>query len=235
MPKAMILAAGLGTRLLPLTANRPKALVDIAGKPLIGHVMESLRKHNIKNIIVNLHHFADQLQQYLSGPEFGDLEISFSNERQQLLDTGGAISKAAWFFDDDRPFLVHNCDVISRIPLNELIEFHKRNNAIATLAVSQRKTQRPLAFNSQGFLSGRWNNELHKGFRHLAFSGIYALSSEIFAFMPTGGVFSIIDVLIAAAEKKPVLAFEHSEEIWVDAGSRKNLKKAVQLLKNTHL
>jgi len=235
MTKAMILAAGLGTRLLPLTENRPKALVEIAGKPLIGHVMESLRKQKIKNIIVNLHHFADQLQQYLSGPEFGDLEISFSDERQKLLDTGGAISNAAWFFDDHRPFLVHNCDVISLIPLDELIDFHIQNKAVATLAVSPRNTQRPLAFSSEGLLVGRWNNKIQQGIRPLAFSGIYVLSPEIFSFMPAKDVFSIIDVLIAAAEKKPVLAFEHREEIWVDAGSRKNLKKTVQLLKNTHL
>jgi NDP-sugar pyrophosphorylase family protein len=235
MPKAMILAAGTGTRLMPLTALRPKALVEVAGKPLIGHVIDRLRKHGIKNIIVNLHHFAEQLQQYLRSPEFGDLEISFSDERQQLLDTGGAIRKSAWFFDDGLPFLVHNCDVVSIIPLNELIEFHQKNQAIATLAVSQRKTQRPLAFSSEGIFSGRWNNELHQRLHPLAFSGVYVLSPEIFAFMPGSGVFSIIDVLITAVEKLPVRAFEHSEEMWVDAGNRKNLEKAEQLLKNTHL
>jgi len=235
MPRAMILAAGLGTRLMPLTANLPKALAPLAGKPMIEHVIKRFGQFNIRDVIVNLHHFGDQLRAFLDSEKFSDLNISFSDESAQLLDTGGGIRKAAWFFNDGRPFLVHNCDVISLIPFDELIRFHISSHAIATLAVSSRNTARPLAFNSNGHLAGRWEKELSRHTRPLAFSGIYMLDPAIFQYMPEKNVFSIIDVLIRAAATEKVLAFEHSNEIWVDAGNVKNFEKAEQLLKNAHL
>ncbi|MBE0661965.1 MAG: nucleotidyltransferase family protein [Bacteroidales bacterium] len=235
MFKAMILAAGLGTRLLPLTLNQPKALVEVAGKPLIEHVLDRFRLLGIRDIVVNLHHHSGQLQAFLGSEKFKEFNITFSDESGQLLDTGGAIRKASWFFDNGQPFLVHNCDVISLVPLNELMQAHKRNRAIATLAVSDRKTSRPLAFTPNGKLIDRWNEKTSHASRPLAFSGIYVLDPAIFSFMPNVDAFSIIDVLVTAAATRPVFAFEHSPEIWVDAGNVNNLEKAEQLLENFHL
>jgi NDP-sugar pyrophosphorylase family protein len=235
MPKAMILSAGKGTRLLPLTSGRPKALVSVAGKPLIEHVLDRFREYNISDVLVNLHHHADHLQDFLGSEKFKDINIAFSDERDKLLDSGGGIRKAAWFFNDGRPFLVHNCDVISTIPLDEMLRFHIDRKAIATLAVSDRKTSRPLAFSKAGRLIDRWIEATEPGSRPLAFSGIYILDPAIFSFMPVEDVFSIIDVLIRASLETPALAWEHSPDIWVDAGSIKNIAKAEELLKNGHL
>lgn len=234
MLKAMILAAGLGTRLLPLTSKQPKALVEVAGKPLIEHVLDRFRQCGIREFIINLHHHSGQLQEFLGSEKFKEFSITFSDESGQLLDTGGGIRKASWFLSG-QPFLVHNCDVISLVPLNEMMLEHKRGRAIATLAVSDRKTSRPLAFTPDGKLTGRWSDKVSHTSRPLAFSGIYVLDPAIFSFMPDADAFSIIDVLVTAAVKMPVVSFEHSPDIWVDAGNFNNLGKAEQLLKNFHL
>jgi len=235
MPKAMILAAGTGTRLMHLTESQPKALVAVAGKPLIEHVLDRFRRFKFFDVLVNLHHHADQLQVFLGLEKFKDFTIAISDEREKLLDTGGGIRKAAWFFNDGRPFLVHNCDVISTIPLDEMLRFHIARKAIATMAVSDRKTSRPLAFNKTGGLVDRWSQSNDPGSRPLAFSGIYILDPAIFSYMPDEDAFSIIDVLIRASQESSVLAWEHSPDIWVDAGSIKNIAKAEELLKNGHL
>ena len=122
MLKAMILAAGMGTRLMPYTARQPKALVPLAGKPLIEHVLDRFRKINIKDVVINLHHHADQLYSFLCSGRFNDFRFSFSDESDQLLDTGGGIKRAARFFNDSKSVLVHNCDVISKIPLDEMLQ-----------------------------------------------------------------------------------------------------------------
>lgn len=235
MPKAMILAAGLGTRLMPLTANQPKALVPLAGKPLIEHVLERFRKFNLQDIIVNLHHHHVQLRSFLEQEKFSDLNILYSDESAKLLDTGGGIRKAAWFFNDGYPFLVHNCDVISEIPLDEMINSHIERKAVATLAVTSRITSRPLAFDFNGLLINRWDNHFTAIAEPLAFSGIYILDPAIFSIMPGTGSFPIIDVLIKAATKMPVIAWKHDPEIWVDAGRPENFSKALELIKNAHL
>jgi NDP-sugar pyrophosphorylase family protein len=235
MPKAMILAAGLGTRLMPLTANLPKALVEIAGKSMITHVIEKLAYFGFREIIVNVHHFAEQLKDFLKDLSSENYVITISDESGKLLDTGGGLQKAAWFFDDQQPFLVHNCDVISQLPLNEMFEFHKKNAAMATLAVSKRSTSRPLAFNENGQLLGRFKDGAETASWPLAFSGISVFDTGIFNFMPDAEEFSIIDVLIKASASEKIIAFEHSPEIWTDAGSIKNLEKAEHLLKYSHL
>ncbi|HPK05281.1 MAG TPA: sugar phosphate nucleotidyltransferase [Bacteroidales bacterium] len=235
MPKAMILAAGLGTRLLPLTLDQPKALVLVAGKPMIVHVIERLKQYGFDDIIVNLHYHGEKLKQFLSSEKFEGMNFTFSDESEQLLDTGGAIGKAKWFFDNEMPFLVHNCDIISYVPIDKMIEFHVDRKAIATLAVSKRKTSRPLAFDQQSGLIDRFDPAMNKDIKALAYSGICVLDKNIFSFMPEKGVFSIIDVFVKASKSSIVAAYEHEPDIWVDAGSIKNIEKAEQLLKNVHL
>ena len=235
MMKAMILAAGLGTRLLPHTSRCPKALVPLAGQPMIAHVLKRFRRYGISNVVVNLHHFGGQIQSYLAKPAFSGFHFFYSDESDLLLDTGGAIKNAAQFFTEGKPFLVHNCDVISQIPLDRMLMHHHESKAIATLAVSKRSTSRPLAFGRDGFLRGRYGQTTEHDSIPLAFSGVSILDPVIFTFMPRAKVFSIIDVLIAACTRFPVVAFEHEPDIWVDAGNIKNFQKAEELLKNVHL
>lgn len=235
MPKAMILAAGMGTRLMPLTDSLPKALVPLAGKPLIEHVLNRFRIFGISEVIINLHHRGGQLRNFLESERFSDFHFAFSDESDKLLDTGGGLRKAAWFFNDGRPFLVHNCDVISRIPLNIMLQSHYRRKAMATLAVSKRETSRPLAFTRGGMLAGRYDITGSTDAVPMAYSGICILDPAVFNFMPSEDVFSIIDVLTSSSKSGIVAAFEHSPEIWADAGSIQNFEKAEGLLENSHL
>jgi NDP-sugar pyrophosphorylase family protein len=136
--KAMILAAGLGTRLRPITNNIPKALVKVEGKTLLELAIQHLAKFGVRDIIINVHHFADQIISYLDENKNFGLTISISEEREQLLDTGGGLKKAAWFFADGGPFFVRNVDVISDLDLNRLKEYHQSSNALASLVVRKR-------------------------------------------------------------------------------------------------
>jgi len=157
--KAMILAAGLGTRLWPLTDDRPKALVTVAGRTLLEIALDRLRSFGIREIIVNTHHFADQVADYLAAHRNFGMRIEISRE-PDLLDTGGGLKQAAWFFREpgdnpDQPFLLHNVDVLSAIDLAAMLRFHTEHAAVATLAVQDRKTSRPLLFDGQGQFQGR--------------------------------------------------------------------------------
>ncbi len=162
--KAMILAAGLGTRLKPLTNTRPKALVELSGRTLLEITLTRLRSFGITEVIINVHHFADQVIAYLKSHNNFGLRIEISRE-EVLLDTGGGLKKAAWFFledparpnssQKDEPLLLHNVDVISNIDLRRMLQFHTENQALATLAVQTRETSRPLLFDDQNHLRGR--------------------------------------------------------------------------------
>jgi len=162
--KAMILAAGLGTRLKPLTDTRPKALVELSGRTLLEITLTRLRTFGVTEVIINIHHFADQVIDYLKSHNNFNMRIEISRE-EVLLDTGGGLKKAAWFFLEDptrpdsrqmdEPFLLHNVDVISNIDLSRMLQFHAENQALATLAVQARKTSRPLFFNDRLQLCGR--------------------------------------------------------------------------------
>ena len=191
--KAMIFAAGLGTRLKPVTDNLPKALVPIAGKPLLEHVILKLKSAGFDEIIVNVHHFHDQIIDFLKENNNFSIRIEVSDERNLLLDTGGGIRKAAWFFDDEKPFLVHNVDILSNVDLKVLYHQHLRTNSLATLVVSKRDTFRYLLFDDNLRLSG-WINEktgetkpinLKKIelYNKLAFAGIQVLSPKVFDLM----------------------------------------------------
>lgn len=153
--KAMVLAAGLGTRLRPLTNERPKALVEVAGRTLLDITLARLRSFGIRDVIVNVHHFADLVIEYLKSHDNFGMNIAISRE-DILLDTGGGLKKAAWFFlNDDEPFILHNVDVISTIDLARMLQFHREHNALATLAVQDRTTARYLLFNNDSLLCGR--------------------------------------------------------------------------------
>ena len=155
--KAMVLAAGLGTRLRPLTNDRPKALVEVGGRTLLEITLRRLRSFGVHEVIVNAHHFADMVRDYLDANKNFGMRIEISRE-DVLLDTGGGLKKAAWFFLEDgqgEPFLLHNVDVISNIDLVRMVRFHVEHGALATLAVQARPTKRPLLFDADGRFRGR--------------------------------------------------------------------------------
>jgi mannose-1-phosphate guanylyltransferase len=246
--KAMILAAGLGTRLRPLTGDRPKALVEVAGRTLLEITLSRLRACGVREVIVNVHHFADMVVDYLKkNGDFG-MRIEISRE-DVLLDTGGGLKKAAWFFLEDpsrraEPFLLHNVDVLSNIDLGHMVQFHREQQALATLAVQDRKTSRYLLFDKQGQLCGRRFGDdqetepvrSSQPVEALAFSGIHVISPRLFSLMTEDGAFSIIaSYLRLAAEGEKILSFRADEYYWRDLGKPENLAQAAQDLKNKAL
>ncbi len=230
--KAMILAAGLGTRLRPLTNHRPKALVEVAGRTMLEMTIQRLRAFGVDEIIVNTHHFAPLVRNYLEDRKYFGMRIEISEE-DVLLDTGGGLKKAAWFFLDrggDEPFLVHNVDVISNIDLGRMVEVHTRLGALATLAVQARKTTRPLLFDRHGDFHGRAEPAASKpeaGMTALAFSGIHVISPRIFAKLTEQGAFSIITSYVRlAAQAEKIASFRADEYYWRDLGRPENLQQA---------
>ena len=242
--KAMILAAGLGTRLRPLTDDRPKALVEIAGRTLLEITLSRLRAYGIREVIINVHHFADMILEYLKTNDNFGLRIEVSRE-EVLLDTGGGLKKAAYFFLEDsnrleEPFILHNVDVISTIDLRRLVQFHTENQALTTLAVQNREASRYLLFDEQLQLCGRRSGrdqqpELVRPapqVQALAFSGIHVISPRLFAMMIEEGVFSIItSYLHLAAHEETILAFRADEYYWRDLGRPADVLQAAQDLK----
>jgi mannose-1-phosphate guanylyltransferase len=239
--KAMILAAGLGTRLRPLTHDRPKALVTVNGRTLLEICLERLRQFGVREVIVNVHHFADMLGEYLAAQGNFGMRIEISRE-EELLDTGGGLKQAAWFFQEpgagsDEPFLLHNVDVISTIDLAGMMEFHRQQDALATLAVQHRATSRYLLFDSHGQLCGRRAGldgapELARRALHteaLAFAGIHVLSARLLKMLPEAQAFSIINAYLGlAAQGEKIAAFSADAFRWRDLGRPENIRAAEQ-------
>jgi NDP-sugar pyrophosphorylase family protein len=237
--KAMILAAGLGTRLQPLTNNKPKALVEVEGRPLLQHALEHLKEYGIREVIINLHHFPEMIRDFIHTHDDFGMDVSYSDESNILLDTGGALKKAAWFFTGnssndlpDTPFVVRNVDVISDLNLNKMLEFHHDSHALATLAVRDRKTSRYLLFDNHSQLSG-WTNKKtgeeiisRKGdcYKYLAFSGIQVLDPAIFPLIQETGSFSLIPLYLRLSYNQKIMGYHDDQSRWFDAGKYKDLR-----------
>ena len=236
--KAMILAAGLGTRLRPLTNDRPKALVEINGRTLLEITVERLKGFGAREIIVNVHHHAEKILDFLKSKKNFGVRIEISREDDLLLDTGGGLKKAAWFFlenNSNEPFLVHNVDVLSTIDFQQMFESHQKNSALATLAVQERKTSRQLLFDDQGFLAGRRkgtsdSDEIVRpsaNLHRLAFSGIHVISPRLLNLITESGVFSIIDTYLRLAQTgEKISAFRADQFYWRDLGRPEDLALA---------
>lgn len=241
--KAMILAAGLGTRLKPFTNSTPKALVPILGKPVIEHVILKLKKQGFNEVIINIHHFGDQIIDFIKSKNYFDIRIEFSDERDKLLDTGGAIKKASWFFDADESILIHNTDIISDVNLSAVYDNHIQNKAMATLVVNERKSSRYLFFDENNNLKG-WVNEKsgktisssdYNPLKHhkLAFFGIHVLSGNAITYMKDfPDKFSIIDFYLSICDKNSVHAFLANDNYMVDVGKLESLDRAEEFLKS---
>jgi NDP-sugar pyrophosphorylase family protein len=235
--KAMILAAGLGTRLRPLTDNKPKALVEVGGRTLLEITLARLRSFSVTEVIVNVHHFAEMMQAYLKEKRNFGIRVEVSSE-DVLLDTGGGLKQAAWFFEEDKngePFLLHNVDVISTIDLGQMVEEHNRTGALATLAVQERKSSRQLLFDERGHLCGRrpsggGADEIvrpSERLQPLAFSGIHVISTRFLEMMSERGVFSIIETYLRLARAgERIRAFRADQYYWRDLGRPEHIEQA---------
>jgi NDP-sugar pyrophosphorylase family protein len=242
----MVLAAGLGTRLRPLTNDRPKALVEIGGRTLLELTLTRLASFGVRDVIINVHHFADLVIQYLQANSNFGLQVEISRE-ELLLDTGGGLKKASWFFLQDptrldEPFILHNVDVVSTIDFQRLMNFHNENHALATLVVQERESSRYLLFDDQGELCGRrigrdQEPELVRStpnLKALAFSGIHLISPRLLTDMTEEGVFSIIATYLRlAGRSEKILAFRADEYYWRDLGKLEDLRQAEQDLANS--
>ncbi|MBV9181090.1 MAG: nucleotidyltransferase family protein [Acidobacteria bacterium] len=237
--KAMVLAAGLGTRLRPLTNDRPKALVELSGRTLLEITLSRLRAFGIKEVILNVHHHASLVIEYLAAHKNFGMRIEISRE-ERLLDTGGGLKNAAWFFQassgSKEPFLLHNVDVISSIDLGRMVDFHSQTRSLATLAVQDRKSSRPLLFDQESRLCGRASEDprlepvgIRKPLQRLAFCGIHLISPRLFELMTEEGEFSIISTYVRlAAQGEPIRGFRADDFYWRDLGKPEHIAQAEQ-------
>ena len=222
---AMIFAAGLGTRLYPLTADKPKALVEYQGEPLLEYVLRKIIASGIQHIVVNVHHFPDLIIQYLKDhPHEADIQIS--DERDYLRDTGGGLKFAAPLLADSENILLHNVDILSDLDLNQLIAYHKSHEALATLAVRQRETSRYFLFDEEMRLCGWRNSKTGEEilsrkaaiYQELAFSGIHVVRRELVDLIPSTEKQSITPIYVELAKTHLLKGFLHNEGSWRDMG-----------------
>ncbi len=251
--KAMILAAGLGTRLRPLTDARPKALVTVAGRPMLYWVIARLARHGFTDIMINAHHFAEQIENFVDAYDGPGVSLTVSVE-EEILDTGGGVRKAAWFFDREEPFLVHNVDVLTDLDLRSLADAHTASDALVTVAVKERKSSRHLLFDEAGRLCG-WRSDITGETRKvrparpshgphnthgplvpndprtsLPFMGVYAMSPAALSKMTDTVPFSIIDFFLDLARTGgKIQAFRAEESRWADLGSVDRIAEAERL------
>jgi NDP-sugar pyrophosphorylase family protein len=225
--RAMILAAGMGTRLGKLTQQRPKALVQWRGVPLLDLVVGKIKEAGFSEIIINIHHYPEMIIEHVQQKEQYGIRIAFSDESDELLDTGGGIAKASWFFGD-QPFLVHNVDVLSSIDLGRLYRAHCESGAIATLAVMERITSRSLLMDERGFLKGWRDNRSGEtilagrgveGLVPIAFSAIQVMDPGVFSLLPVERRFPLIPFYLSLAAKRPVYLYRHDGDEWTDMGN----------------
>lgn len=239
--RAMLFAAGLGTRLRPLTDRRPKALVEVAGRPLLEWALLKLKASGVEQVVVNVHHFSGMIREFLRSEKNFGMEVFISDESDLLLDTGGGLKKAQAFFEKtDQPFIAMNVDVLSTIDLPSLYDSHHKSGAMATLAVRKRESSRYLLFdeamNLQGWQNVRTGEQKFCGaelqlsqLTPLAFSGIHIISPALFSFMPSAQQpFSIIDTYLEAGSKAVIKGFRHDADFWLDVGKPGAVEEALQ-------
>ena len=235
---ALILSAGLGTRLKPFTDNHPKALAPVNGKPVLQRNIEYLKHYGIINVIVNVHHFADEIKNVIKVNNGWGSNVIISDETNEVLETGGGIKKAGWFLEQTENCVVMNADILTDLPLNEMIDEHRMNMSMATLATTDRSSSRCLLFNSVNQLCG-WRNiktgeekipipvETSRGlFLPRSFSGVQVLNSQIFKLIRQQGKFSIIDTYLDLCGDQRITSYDHSNTKFMDIGTMEKLQQA---------
>lgn len=228
----MIFAAGLGTRLRPLTNDRPKALVEYKGKTLLEHTIIKLREAGVDHVVVNVHHFADKVIDFLNSKDFG-VTISISDEREELLDTGGGLRQAQSILGDE-PFFIHNVDILSDVDLKAMLAAHQASNAAATVGVLTKNSDRYFLRNDEQQLCG-WGNKTTGEkiisrtadvLTEISFTGIHIVSGTLFKYIKSEGAVSIIDAYLKAAELESIHCYSCDDNKWMDVGTPDMLKEA---------
>ena len=231
--QAMILAAGLGTRLKPWTDHHPKALAQVNGKPLLQHAVQYLQQYGIYEVIVNVHHFASQIVEAVETGKGWGSRITISDETDKVLETGGGLQKAAGFFRQEN-FVLMNVDIMTDMDLQSMIDFHYLHAPLATLAVRNRDTSRYFLFNHNHMLCG-WENiktgrqviaRQETDLVRKAFSGIHIIHPSIFALFTQQGKFSMVDIYLQLATTHIIQAFDHSASNFIDVGTPESIVRA---------
>lgn len=238
--KAMILAAGLGTRLKPWTDHHPKALALVNGKSLLQRNVEYLQQFDIREVLVNVHHFADQIVEAIQLNNGWGSDITISDETDEVLETGGGLKKAAWYFSNEESFVVMNADILTNLNLDLMIKTHQENEPLATLAISDRNTSRYFLFDQSGHLKG-WRN-VNTGeekpadislrvsnLRQMAFSGIHVIQSSLLSHIEREGKFSMVDVYLDLCDTYKIAGYDHTGAVLVDVGKPESILKAEQI------
>jgi len=237
--KAMILAAGLGTRLGEITLKKPKALVEINGITMLEGLIMRLKEQGVDQFLINIHHHGEQIIDFLKKNENFGVEISISDERNELLDTGGAIKKAAAFFKGNEPVLVHNVDVYSELNLNNLLEYHHGMDSLVALCVRKRVSGRALMFSDKKQLVGwvnlderiyKWVKKPVTNYETYAYNGVFLADPKFAAKMPFEGKFSIIDCWLEMAKINKITGYFDESPAWFDFGTEEKIKTAEQYL-----
>ena len=239
--KAMILAAGLGTRLRPLTDDKPKPLIPFMGVPMIEMIIHKLLAGGVDMIVVNIHHFADQLIAFMKSRKYFNGRVIFSDERDKLMDTGGGVLKARPYLEDDKPFILCNVDVHTNLDIPKLYGFHLKNDALASIAVTSRQTSRSLLFNSEGCLAGWQHNQTgeqkivrtHSGVLHAyANSCVHIIDQDFFQLTRLQGIVSLTDIYLDLAAEHKITYFVHNNDFWYNLGLYESFMKAEKELKS---
>ncbi|HVX48660.1 MAG TPA: sugar phosphate nucleotidyltransferase [Chitinophagaceae bacterium] len=235
--RAMILAAGLGTRLKPWTDKHPKALAAVNGKSLLQRNIEYLQRYGIYDVVVNVYHFAEQIIQAVDINSGWGSSITISDETGAVLETGGGLKKAAWYFAGVDYFLLMNVDVLTDMNLSRMINTHQQNKPLATLATTQRATSRYFLFGDNNTLCG-WRNvktgeeKIVRHEYHLvqkAFSGVHVISGRMLPLITQEGKFSMVDVYLSLAQKHIIQSFDHSSSRFIDVGKPESVTAAEKM------
>ncbi|MBX2933329.1 MAG: NTP transferase domain-containing protein [Ferruginibacter sp.] len=235
--KAMIFAAGLGTRFKPWTDKHPKALALVNGKSLLQRNVEYLQQYNITEVVVNVHHFSDQVIDAVKKNNGWGSHISISDETDEVLETGGGLLKAKNLLQNDEPFITLNADFLTNLNINNLLAFHKNKQALISFGITNRKTSRNFLFDENDRLCGWRNNTTGQekiavpknNLKEMAYSCVVVFNPQIFELIPQRGKFSLVDTYLSLAAQHPIYGFDHSGDKLVDVGKPESVAVAEQL------
>ena len=236
--KAMIFAAGMGTRLQPFTDNHPKALAQVNGVPLLERNIKYLQSYGINDFVINIHHFGGQILAFLAENDNFGANIEISNESDELLETGGGLLFARRFLENEKTFLIMNVDILTDLNITNFINIHELKGGMVTLAVSDRDSTRKLMFNDKMYLKGWKNLTTNKKtvvggifkLRELAFSGVHCVNSEIFTKITRTGKFSIMDEYLDMMKDDIIIGYQHTANL-IDVGKPESVAEAEKLFR----
>ena len=236
--KALLFAAGKGTRLKPFTDEHPKALAKVNGVPLLERNIKYLQGYGINDFVINIHHFGGQILAFLAENDNFGANIEISNESEELLETGGGLLFARRFLENEKSFLIMNVDILTDLNITNFIQLHEMKGAVITLAVSDRESTRKLMFNEEMFLKGWRNLTTNKKkavggifkLRELAFSGVHCVNSEIFDKMTKTGAFSIMDEYMELMKEDIIIGYQHTSNL-VDVGRPESIVEAERIFR----